>query len=65
LPERDPAFPRRLAEGGRLLWIIGEEPAMRVELVTRVGAEEWRTAGQFETVVPRLSGVDVRREFRF
>ncbi|MGH8272936.1 MAG: protein-L-isoaspartate O-methyltransferase family protein [Gammaproteobacteria bacterium] len=65
LPERDPSFPRRLAEGGRLLWIVGEAPAMRVEVVTRTGSEEWRTTGLFETVVPALVGTSALRRFEF
>ncbi|MGH8271792.1 MAG: protein-L-isoaspartate O-methyltransferase family protein [Gammaproteobacteria bacterium] len=65
LPVRDPGFTQRLAPNGRLLWIIGEEPAMRVELVTRVGADEWRHEGQFETVVPALAGAAVPRRFQF
>lgn len=65
LPERERSFPRRLARGGRLIWIIGAEPAMRVELVTRLGAEEWRREGQFETVVKALQGTVRRRSFEF
>jgi protein-L-isoaspartate(D-aspartate) O-methyltransferase len=65
LPVRDPSFPRRLAEGGRLLWIVGERPAMRVEMLTRTGAEEWRTSGLFETVVPALVGAAPPHKFTF
>lgn len=65
LPVPEPSFPRRLAQNGRLLWIIGEEPAMRVELVTRVDKEEWRYEGQFETVVPALAGAVPPRRFEF
>ncbi len=65
LPVREPGFTQRLALNGRLLWIIGEAPAMRVELVTRVGADDCRHEGQFETVVPALAGASVPRRFRF
>lgn len=65
LPLVDPAFGRRLAPGGRLVWIVGEAPAMRAELVTRVGADEWRTEGLFETAVAPLAGVERPRRFEF
>ncbi|MDN5864474.1 MAG: protein-L-isoaspartate O-methyltransferase [Gammaproteobacteria bacterium] len=65
LPLREESFPRRLAGGGRLLWIVGEPPAMLVELVTRVGEEEWQQEGQFETVVPALRGTERPRRFEF
>lgn len=65
LPVREPSFTQSLAPNGRLLWIIGEAPAMRVELVTRVGADEWRREGQFETVVPALAGAAAPRRFQF
>lgn len=64
LPERDPSFPRRLAVGGRLLWIIGSEPVMRAELVTRVAEDEWGYEGLFETVIPALEGARPARRFQ-
>jgi protein-L-isoaspartate(D-aspartate) O-methyltransferase len=65
LPVRDASFERALAIGGRLIWIIGEAPAMRVELVTRLEDEEWRRAGQFEVSVPALRGAPPARRFEF
>lgn len=65
LPSRDPSFARRLVVGGRLVWIIGAAPAMRVELLTRAGEEDWRTEGLFETVVPVLKGAERPRRFEF
>lgn len=65
LPVRDPAFPRRLATGGRLVWIVGEAPVMRAEQVVRVAAAEWRSEGLFETVAPPLEGVHPPRRFEF
>jgi len=56
LPDTDRSFMRRLALGGRLFWFLGQAPAMRAELVTRVEAEEWRRENLFETVVPPLIG---------
>lgn len=56
LPDTDRSFMRRLAPGGRLIWFLGQAPAMRAELVTRVEAKEWRRENLFETVVPPLIG---------
>lgn len=64
LPAADASFPERLAEGGRLVWIVGEAPSMRVELVVRAAAREWRTEGLFETVVPPLAGTRPVRRFQ-
>jgi len=63
LPERDRSFPRRLAVGGRLLWVIGSEPVMLTELVTRVDEDEWGHEGLFETVIPPLEGARPVRRF--
>lgn len=65
LPVRDASFERRLALGGRLIWIVGDAPAMRVELVTRLEDDEWRRAGQFEVSVPALQGAPQARRFEF
>lgn len=65
LPEPDTVFARRLAVGGRLVWIVGHEPAMRAELVTRVAVDEWSHEGLFELVVPPLEGVEAPRRFEF
>lgn len=65
LPARDESFPRSLAVGGRLIWIVGEAPAMRVEVVTRMEAEEWHSQGQFELSVPALKGARTPRRFDF
>jgi len=65
LPEADSSFMRRLALGGRLVWFLGQAPAMRTEVVTRVEDEEWRREGLFETVVPPLIGTEPVRRFEF
>ncbi|MGH8126924.1 MAG: protein-L-isoaspartate O-methyltransferase family protein [Gammaproteobacteria bacterium] len=64
LPDADRNFMRRLAVGGRLFWFLGQAPAMRAELVTRVEADEWRREGQFETVVPALIGTEPLEQFK-
>lgn len=63
LPDTDPSFMQRLAVGGRLVWFLGQAPAMRAELVTRVEREEWRREGLFETVVPALIGTTPLEQF--
>jgi len=63
LPDTDPGFMHRLAVGGRLIWFLGQAPAMRAELVTRVEDEEWRREGLFETVVPALIGTAPLEQF--
>ncbi|HEX5313663.1 MAG TPA: protein-L-isoaspartate O-methyltransferase [Gammaproteobacteria bacterium] len=65
LPVADPSFPRRLAVGGRLVWILGQEPAMRAEVLFRLGDDEWRSRGLFETVAPALKGTAAPRRFDF
>lgn len=65
LPLADPAFGRRLAPGGRLAWIVGEAPVMRAEVVSRVGVDEWRTEGLFETAAVPLVGVKRPSRFEF
>lgn len=65
LPEADGSFMRRLALNGRLVWFLGQAPAMRAEIVTRVEDEEWRREGLFETVVPPLIGTEPVRRFEF
>lgn len=65
LPAADESFMGRLAIGGRLAWILGQAPAMRAELVTRVEVDDWRRQGLFETVVPPLIGIEPTRRFEF
>lgn len=65
LPTADKSFMNRLAHGGRLVWFLGESPAMRAEKVIRIDAEEWRREGLFETVVPPLIGTRPVRRFEF
>jgi protein-L-isoaspartate(D-aspartate) O-methyltransferase len=50
---------------GRLAAIVGEEPVMRARLITRVGANEYRTAELFDTVAARLAGFAEAPAFSF
>jgi len=54
VPVLTPALKAQLAPGGRLLAVVGREPAMEMLRITRVDAESWRTESLFETVIPPL-----------
>jgi len=62
LPE---AFQRSLKVGGRLFAIVGEAPAMRAELVTRVAEEAFHREELFETCVPSLRNAVLPSRFKF
>lgn len=53
-----PIFPeplrRQLKIGGRLFVVVGDEPVMRAQLITRVSDEGWNQRTLFETVLPPL-----------
>jgi len=55
----------QLKVGGRLAAIVGEEPVMRAQLITRVNEKEFRTAHLFDTVAPRLQGFAEPSSFKF
>ena len=55
----------RLKPGGRLVAIVGDAPAMKAQLVTRVGEQSFETQTLFETVVRRLHGFPVKNRFTF
>lgn len=65
LPVLPEAFQQSLKVGGRLFAIVGEAPAMRAELVTRVGADAFRREDMFETCVPPLRNVQAPSRFVF
>lgn len=54
LPMLPPELLKQLKVGGRLVAIVGEEPIMRVQLVTRTGEEAFNTINLFETVAAPL-----------
>ena len=62
LPE---ALLRQLKIGGRLVGIVGELPAMQVQLVTRSGDDAFSTSVVFETVAAPLVGAQQREKFVF
>jgi len=55
----------QLKLGGRLAAIVGDEPVMRAQLITRVGEAEYATRTLFDTVAPRLQGFAARNSFAF
>ena len=62
LPE---SIMRQLKIGGRLLAIVGEAPAMQVQLVTRSDENAFSTVTVFETVVAPLINATQHEKFVF
>jgi protein-L-isoaspartate(D-aspartate) O-methyltransferase len=65
LPLDDERFQRRLAIGGRMFVVIGEDPIMAARLVRRVSEREWVAESLFETCIVPLVGARRRDSFRF
>jgi protein-L-isoaspartate(D-aspartate) O-methyltransferase len=59
------ALLEQLKIGGRLVAIVGDEPAMRAQLHTRAEGNSWSHVDLFETVAPRLQGFPEPDRFRF
>lgn len=59
------AYLHALKVGGRLLAIVGQEPAMHVQRVTRTGERQWQTEVLFETVVSPMLHAEAKPEFTF
>lgn len=59
------ALKAQLAIGGRLVAIVGHEPAMSLTIVTRVSETEYHTFKQVETNCPPLVGGTVAPAFVF
>jgi protein-L-isoaspartate(D-aspartate) O-methyltransferase len=55
----------RLKLGGRLAVIVGQEPVMKAQLITRLGERAFDTKTLFETVVSPLHGFPRKSEFVF
>lgn len=56
---------KQLKIGGRLVAVVGEEPAMQVQLVTRTEENAFTTINVFETVVAPLVNATQREKFVF
>ncbi|MDB5931869.1 MAG: protein-L-isoaspartate(D-aspartate) O-methyltransferase [Polaromonas sp.] len=63
--EVPPALLAQLKVGGRLSAIVGYEPMMRATLITRVGADAFRTTQGWDTVAPRLLNFPEPSKFTF
>ncbi len=55
----------RLNIGGRMVAIVGDEPAMKAQLITRLDEQSYETRTLFETVVQRLQGFPGKNKFTF
>jgi protein-L-isoaspartate(D-aspartate) O-methyltransferase len=56
---------QRLKPGGRLAAIVGDEPVMRAQIVTRVTETDFVTRDLFDTVTKRLENFPEPPRFRF
>jgi len=55
----------QLKIGGRLIGIVGDEPTMRVNIVTRTSDAEFKTSTPWDTVAPRLLNFPEPSHFQF
>lgn len=62
LPE---SFRHQLADGGRLLAVVGDEPVMTATLINRVAAGAFNSVGLFETSIPPLRNIKQPERFVF
>jgi protein-L-isoaspartate(D-aspartate) O-methyltransferase len=60
-----PALLQQLKPGGRLFAIVGQEPMMRANVVTRVGEGRFDTAQPWDAIVPRLRNFPEPSPFQF
>lgn len=60
-----PSLLSQLKVGGRLAAIVGVEPVMTAQLITRVSEADYRTVILFDTVAQRLSGFGEPTRFKF
>lgn len=63
--EVPPELLAQLKVGGRLFAIVGQAPAMRAQLITRVTESAFRTVGLFETVAAPLVDLPAKQAFVF
>ena len=65
VPVLSESFQQQLADGGRLLAVIGDAPVMTAHLITRVSERAFNSVGLFETVIPPLQNVKQPERFVF
>jgi protein-L-isoaspartate(D-aspartate) O-methyltransferase len=56
---------KQLKIGGRLVAVVGEAPAMQMQLVTRTEENAFATINVFETVIAPLINATQRQSFVF
>ena len=59
------SFEKSLNINGRLLAIVGDEPNMEVQMITRINSTEFKREVLFETVVPALQNAPQPARFVF
>jgi len=55
----------QLKVGGRLFAIVGDEPVMRAQYITRSGDKRFETQSPWDTIAPRLQNFPEPSRFRF
>ncbi|RCW72586.1 protein-L-isoaspartate O-methyltransferase family protein [Pseudorhodoferax soli] len=60
-----PALLQQLKPGGRLFAIVGGEPMMRAQVITRAGEGRFETTSPWDAVVPRLQNFPEPSPFQF
>jgi len=65
VPEVPQNLLNQLKFGGRLLAVVGEEPVMRANVITRIAEQQWQTSQPWDTCAPRLQGFPEHKRFSF
>ena len=65
VPEVPQNLLNQLKLGGRLLAVVGEEPVMRANVITRIAEQQWQTSQPWDTCAPRLQGFPEHKRFSF
>ncbi|MGD8571263.1 MAG: protein-L-isoaspartate O-methyltransferase [Gammaproteobacteria bacterium] len=65
MPMLNDNFKQQLEVGGRLFVIVGTQPAMSAQLITRVNERQWSQEELFETVIAPLLNVETPSAFVF
>jgi len=65
VPLLSDSFTGLLKPGGRMIAVVGEAPAMQMQLITCAQPGSYRTTNLFETVIPPLKNAPQRRRFEF
>ncbi len=63
MPVLQPHFQQQLTVNGRLLAIVGEDPIMEAQLITRLSEYEFLQDSLFETTIPSLVGAPIPSKF--